>query len=173
MAQNILIRCGSQGAAAFAARLAEASGDDLGLVNTRISPSELKPSGGRIEEERDYGGVEFSTFDEPLAVGSAVAQLAGHADAVVVDRLDDWAVRLVGHHGDDTRAITAEVTSIVSVMKAGLLDTVLLWDADGAAGTPGAELAARIIAEVEPLCDVIVDARGEGEPRVEKGALPV
>jgi len=171
MVQNILIYCGPDGAAEFAGKLSRSSGDDLGLVNTCLDPSEVKTSGCRIEDERTYGGVEMSAFDEPIAVGSAVAQLAGHADAVVIERLDDWVDRLAGHHGSDKSSITAEITSMCSVMKAGLLDMLIVTRKQDEGSNPNAALLAEVLAQVEPLCSVVADL-STGEPQVLRGELP-
>ncbi len=171
MAQNILILCGADGAAAYAAELAARSGSDIGLIDTSCDLEQLRRSGGRIEVDRDYGGRVLSAFDEPLGVGSAVAQLAGHADAVVVDRLDVWAARLVSKYAEEPDSIAAELNSLRSVMKAQLLDLLLIAVAPDDAPGPAAELARRILADLGPLCQVVVDMAG-GAPRVMRGELP-
>jgi len=171
MARNVLILCGPDGAARHAADWAALSGSDLGLVHTCRDPAELRSSGGRIEQDRDYGGRVLSAFDEPLAVGSAVAQLAGHAEAVVVDRLDDWAARLSAHYADDSESIDAELTALRSVMNAQLLDLYLISRAAGTGDEAAAALHRRMLAELQPLCEVVVDA-STGTPRAVRGALP-
>ena len=69
-------------------------GDDVGVVNTAIEPG-VVVMGSRIEDDRDYGGCSVLVFDELFEVGLVVVQLVGSCDAVVVDRLDDWAQCLV------------------------------------------------------------------------------
>lgn len=159
MTRNVLILCGPDGAAEVAARLAAEAGDDLGLVNTRIDPSQVKASGCRIEAERDYGGLRLATFDEPLDVGAAIAQLVGHADAVVIDRLDDWAGRLLDQFDDDRPAVESALTSVSSVMKAQLGDLILLVQPPEAGGSPKLRLTQEIIERFRPLCELVVDAR--------------
>src|SRR5262245_21145956 len=93
MASNILLHAPA-GAVPYAAALARSAGSDLGLVLTAIEFAHEKVSGGRVEEDRAYAGTTFQSFDEPIFIGSAIAQLAGHADAVVVDSIEDWSARL-------------------------------------------------------------------------------
>ena len=160
MTRNVLILCGPQGAADLAARLAAEAGDDLGLVNTRIDPKQVKSSGCRIEAEREYGGLTLATFDEPLDVGAAIAQLVGHADAVVIDRLDDWAGRLLGHFEKDVQAaVESALTSVASVMKAQLGDLILLVHPPAAAADAQGRLTQEMIERFRPLCELVVDAR--------------
>jgi adenosyl cobinamide kinase/adenosyl cobinamide phosphate guanylyltransferase len=171
MVRNIMILCGPEGAAEFAARIAAEAGDDLGLINTRLDPKSVKASGCRIEEEREYGGHTMAAFDEPLEVGAAIAQLLGHADAVVVDRLDDWAGRLLARH-DEEAAIESELTSVDSVLKAQLADIVLLVSPPDGRDDEVARLARRMVERFSALSDVVVDARG-GSPRVQRGELAI
>ncbi len=171
MVQTVLIVCGPEGAAGYAAALAARSGSDIGLVATGRDPAQLKASGRRIEEDRDYGGRVLSAFDEPLAVGSAVAQLAGHADAVVVDRLDTWAARLASHFAGDAESIDAEITALRSVMSARLLDLFLVTGAAGDGQGSAAALLRRILKELEPLCHAVVEMT-DGAPRTIRGELP-
>jgi adenosyl cobinamide kinase/adenosyl cobinamide phosphate guanylyltransferase len=170
MVRNILILCGPDGAADFAAPLAAESGDDVGLVNTAIAPADQKASGGRIEAERAYGGLTVSVFDEPLAPGSAIAQLAGHADVVILDRLDDWATRM-SEHDDDEASIASEITSVESVVAGQLADIVLVsrpaGTLDGAAGA----WHQRMLDAFMPLCDTVIDLTA-GAPQALKGSLP-
>ena len=157
MAENILILCGPEGVPEKVSAISRKSGSTLGLVNTCLDPAQMQKSGKRIEELRDWGGVTYHAFDEPLAVGSAIAQLAGYADGVVVDRLDDWAARLVRFHKDDGDTITAELTSVTSVLSAQLADVVLV--SRPAAKTPdaAAELHRRMLAEFGPHFTRVVD----------------
>lgn len=170
MVRNTLITCGPEGAADYVGALAVREADDVGLVHTCIDPASVKTSGGRIEEERSFGGQTVSAFDEPLSVGTAVAQLAGFADSVIVDRLDDWAARLAAHYADDEESIEAELTALKSVMDAGLVDLFLLTrplaEGDGAAQ----QLTRRVIELVASLSHAQVDATG-AEPVVVSGAL--
>jgi hypothetical protein len=174
MVRNILILCGPDGAAGpaarLAARLAAEAGDDIGRVHTALAPSAIKASGCRVEEERDFGGVRMGTLDEPLEVGAAIAQLVGHADAVVLDRLDDWAGRLLGHH-DDEADIASELTSVESVMNARLADLVLLVTPPGDEQGGVADLTRSMLGKYEPLCQAVVDATGV-LPVLVRGSLP-
>lgn len=170
MTRNVLILGESDAARRWVGALAARSGSDLGLVHTGIDPAAQKASGGRIEEARQWGGQAVSAFDEPLAVGTAVAQLAGHADAVIVDRLDDWALRLARRHGQDTDSVEAELRALRSVMQAGLVDLLLLAGTPAAAAPAEAALAQRVLEMVRPLCALEVDARA-GVPVVRRGTL--
>lgn len=154
MAQNLLILC-DPGLAERIAALAARSGPTLGLVNTRLDPSELKPSGGRIEERRLWGGAAFHAFDEPLCVGSAIAQLAGYADAVVVDRLDDWALRLCTFWRDSDERIASELTSVASVLSAELADVVLVSTPPLPGDARATVLHRRMLAEFLPYCTTL------------------
>ena len=170
MTRNVLILCGPEGAADLAARYAAQAGDDLGLVNTRIDPSQVKASGCRIETEREYGGLALATFDEPLDVGAAIAQLVGHADAVVIDRLDDWAGRLLGHFEKDVQAsIESALTSVASVMKAQLGDLILLVQPPLSVTDEPSRLTQTMIERFRPLCELVVDAR-QGEAQIDRGS---
>ena len=157
MARNILILCDPERAAGKISALTRSSGSTLGLVNTRVDPSELRTSGARIEEERDYGGASFHAFDEPLSVGTAIAQLAGYADAVVVDRLDDWAARLCRFHKDDGERITAELTAVSSVMSAHLADVLLVSALPSQGKDEVAELHRRMLDEFRLRCTQVID----------------
>jgi len=169
MTRNVLILCGPEGAAELAARLAAEAGDDLGLVSTRIDPGQVKTSGCRIETEREYGGLRLAGFDEPLDVGAAIAQLVGHADAVVVDRLDDWAGRLLGHFEKDVQAsIESALTSVASVMKAQLGDLILLVHPPASAADARGRLTQAMIERFRPLCELVLDAR-QGQAQGRRG----
>jgi adenosyl cobinamide kinase/adenosyl cobinamide phosphate guanylyltransferase len=171
MVRNILILCGDDGAAEYAAKLAAEAGDDRGLVNTAVDPGAMQ-SGSRVEDDRSYGGVTVSAFDEPLEVGSAVAQLAGTCDVVVIDRLDDWAQRLVQHLGGDEARVASEVTSVESVMAGQLADmTILLSRPKGAAAGAAAAVHESMLSTFEPCCDTIIDLT-TGQPQAVKGDLP-
>lgn len=157
MARNILILCDPERAAQKISAMAQSSGSTLGFVNTRVDPAELRTSGCRIEEERDYGGASFHAFDEPLSVATAIAQLAGYADAVVVDRLDDWATRLCRFHKDDAERITAELTSVTSVMSAHLADVLLVSALPSQGKDDAAGLHRRMLDEFRPQCTQVID----------------
>lgn len=169
MAANIILHAGP-GPARHAVELARAAGSDLGLVLTAIEFHQEKVSGGRVEEDRDYAGTSFQTFDEPIFIGSAIAQLAGHADAVVLDGLEDWAGRLLRRFRDDPIALDAEVASLVSVMKAAMSRLILVVRDDSTEGEVE-RLLRKILSAIEPQAQTIVDARG-GAPRVVRGAAP-
>jgi adenosyl cobinamide kinase/adenosyl cobinamide phosphate guanylyltransferase len=171
MASNILIRAPS-GPVPYAARCATASGDDLGLVLTAIEFEREKISGGRVEEHRDYAGTSFQTFDEPIFIGSAIAQLAGHADAVVIDGLEDWAARLLRRFPGDPIALDAEIASLVSVMKARMSELILVLREDGVTDGAARKLIEKILAAIEPHTQSEVDVRG-GAPKATRGRLPV
>jgi len=149
MAQNLLVQVASDGSPQRVSALARESGSTLGFVNTCIDLTAMATPGKRIEEEREFGGATYHAFDEPLSVGSAIAQLAGYADAVVVWRLDDWAGRLVRHFTgpDGHEYITAELTAIVSVMNAHMADVLLVSVPVLAGDDPIATLHRRMLAE--------------------------
>jgi len=169
MSRNFIVHTAGSGPVAYAARIAAASGEDRGLVLTAIDFHREKVSGGRIEEERDYAGVSFNTFDEPVFIGSAIAQLAGHAEAVVVDGLEDWAVRLQLRFPDDPIELDAEISSLLSVMQARMTDLILIARTNGAS-----ELTSRILDRVEALADAVVEVPADAAaPRARKGTLPV
>jgi hypothetical protein len=151
MADNILVLAHDVDVGArTASSLALEYGDVLGLVDTRTPPEAVRKVGSRIEEERTWGGTKVSAFDEPLTVGSALAQLAGFADAMLVDRLDDWAVKLTTKYGDDEDdRITAEILGLTTMMTADLAHIVLLSRPAGGAGRV-ASVHARILAAIAP-----------------------
>lgn len=155
MARNILILCDPARSAAKVSAIAQDSGSTLGYVNTCVEPSGT--SGTRIEKEREYGGASFHAFDEPVSVATAIAQLAGYADAVVVDRLDDWAVRLCRILKDDSERITAELTSVSSVLSAHLADVLLVSALPSQKKDEAAELHRRMLAEFRPVCTEVLD----------------
>lgn len=159
MAQNLLVQCGPDHALERVGTLARESGSTLGYVNTCLDPSAMATPGKRIEEERTLGGVTYHAFDEPLSVGSAIAQLAGYADAVVVYRLDDWAGRLVRHFvaADGPEYIAAELTAVVSVMNAHMADVFLVSRPALSGDDPAAVLHRRMLAEFRPHCTKVVD----------------
>jgi adenosyl cobinamide kinase/adenosyl cobinamide phosphate guanylyltransferase len=170
MASNIVLHAPA-GAVPYAVELARSAGDDLGLVLTAIEFAHEKVSGGRVEEDRDYAGATFNTFDEPIFIGSAIAQLAGHADAVVVDALEDWCARLLRRFPDDPVELDAEVSSLTSVMKAAMSRLILVVREDVAApGAPQA-LVKRVLGMLDPFTQCVVDVRG-GKPNVVRGTLP-
>ena len=171
MARIVLVHAADPGPVGYAAQVAAASGPDRGLVLTAIEFHREKVSGGRIEEERDYAGTTFSAFDEPIYIGSAIAQLAGHAESVLMDGLEDWAGRLLRRFPDDPIALDAEISSLTSVMQARMSDLVLVARPDSPREPEVAELLRRVLAAVEPRCDAVVDLRG-GPPRATKGSLP-
>ncbi|MBL8841864.1 MAG: hypothetical protein JNL90_10095 [Planctomycetes bacterium] len=126
MARNVLILAPSRGPVAHAAELAARSGEEVGLVLTSIDLGREKVSGGRIEEERDYAGITASALDEPVFIGSAIAQLAGHCETVIVDGLERWIERVVERFPDDPIERDAEVLSLLSVMQARMADLLLI-----------------------------------------------
>jgi len=171
MASNIILRAPA-GPVPYAVRCATATGDDLGLVLTAIEFEREKISGGRVEEHRDYAGTSFQTFDEPIFIGSAIAQLAGHADAVVIDGLEDWAARLLRRFPDDPIALDAEIASLVSVMKARMSELIMVLRDDAVTDGAARRLIEKILAAIEPHTQSVVDVRG-GAPKATRGKLPV
>jgi len=173
MGENIIILCGDGSIQDYVSELATRSGEDLGLVLTAIAFEDEKVSGGRIEEDRRYGKETFQTFDEPIFIGSAIAQLAGHADAVVVDSLDDWAQRLLMRFPDDPVELDAEISSLTSVMKAGMSDLLLLIKKPEfvTGSAEHREMAARILTSARELAGTVIDATIE-PPSVLQGELP-
>jgi adenosyl cobinamide kinase/adenosyl cobinamide phosphate guanylyltransferase len=170
MARNVLVYAADPGPVAYAAKRAAAKGDDLGLVLTAIDFHREKVSGGRIEESREYGGASFNTFDEPVFIGSAIAQLAGHAEAVVVDAIEDWAGRLLLRFPNDPVELDAEVSSLHSVMQARMSELILVARPDRATGAAVRTLLARMLPTLEAKADAVIDLRG-GAPRAIKGSL--
>jgi len=140
MARNVLLAHPVPDPARVIARICGSPGE-VGLVLTGIALRQEKVSGGRIEEERTYGGRPVSALDEPVFIGSAIAQLAGHCDAVVVDRLATWVERLLERFPDDPIERDAEIASLVSVLQARMADLVLV------AGAPPESAAARALFE--------------------------
>lgn len=169
MASNYLVNAGP-GPSTFAVARSKACGDDLGLVLTAIEFEKEKVSGGRVEEDRDYGGSTFQTFDEPIFIGSAIAQLAGHADAVILDSVDDWAMRLLRRFPDDPIALDAEVASVVSVMKARMSDLYLIVRPDVAREPALKQLLQKIVATLDSHAQAVIETRG-GPPKALRGSL--
>ena len=170
MSQNILLLCDASGEKEFAARWATRTGSDLGLVLTAIDLHREKLSGGRIEDEREYGGVTFNAFDEPVFIGSAIAQLAGHAEAVVVDSLDDWAARLRVKFGDNDIEIDSEISSLTSVMRAAMCGLLLL-SRRADLPPPAAEVHRRILQQIDPCLKVIAELHGGSPVGLLRGSL--
>jgi len=156
MAENILILCKPGSADATISDTVKRSGSTLGLVNTCLDPSEQKHSGGRIEELRAFAGATYHAFDEPLSVGSAIAQLAGYADAVLVMRLEDWARRLCSHFKDEDRIIS-EVTSVTSVLAAQLADVVLVSSPAAPGDDQATALHRQMLDEFRPQLTQVID----------------
>lgn len=150
MAENILVvGPDSADTAQVAGDAAARFGDDIGYVNPRLAPEDVRKVGSRIEEDRDFGGHTVSAFDESLTVGSAVAQLAGFADAVIVDRLECWAVHLDAKWDasfDDR--IVEEIAAVTTVMTADLTELVFVTSAEAPTGRAG-EIHARILAAMD------------------------
>lgn len=159
MAENILILCAPGVAAEKISTVVQRSGTTLGLVNTCLDPSKQKTSGGRIEELRIFGGTTYHAFDEPFSVGSAIAQLAGYADAVLVVRLEDWARRLCGFFTDQDRIIS-EVTSVTSVLSAQLADVVLVSSPSANGADPAIALHRTMLDEFRPHFTQVIDLTG-------------
>jgi adenosyl cobinamide kinase/adenosyl cobinamide phosphate guanylyltransferase len=168
MSRNVLVHAAGSGACACAANLAAGAGDDLGLVLTTIELHHEKVSGGRIEESREYAGIRFNAFDEPVFIGSAIAQLAGHAEAVIVDGIEEWAERLLQRFPDDPIELDAEISSLRSVLHARMADVILVCRADRSRSPAGRTLLERIVPTLESDADLVIDARGS-EPRALKG----
>jgi len=147
MAENILvIGPDTADTARVAAEAAARFGDDIGYVDPRLSPEAIRKVGSRIEEEREFGGHTVSAFDEALTVGSAVAQLAGFADAVIVDRLECWAQHLDAKwDASFDERIVEEIAAVTTVMTADLAELVFVSAAEPPTGRAG-EIHARILA---------------------------
>ena len=160
MAENILVLCADpERAAAEAAQRATAFGDTIGHVNTCMAPEEVRKVGSRISEDRTFGGTPVNSFDEPITVGAAVAQLAGFADAVIVDRLDDWAERLLDYYSGKEATedrIVEEIAGVTTVMNADLAELVFVSRPAGGEG-PAAELHARILEAMKPHVTAVVE----------------
>jgi adenosyl cobinamide kinase/adenosyl cobinamide phosphate guanylyltransferase len=173
MGENYIILCADGSVADYTASLATRSGDDLGLVLTAIEFEQEKVSGGRVEEDRSYGGTTFQTFDEPIFIGSAIAQLAGHADAVVLESIEDWSDRLLRRFPDDPVELDAEISSLISVMRSQMCDLFLLCRKPELVDKSDAvrELTARILGQIKQYAAGIVDVSGES-PAVLEGSLP-
>ena len=171
MPQNIVVKTAESGPVAWAAALAAKAGDDLGLVLTAIDFAKEKVSGGRIEEERDYAGIRFNTFDEPIFIGSAIAQLAGHAEAVVVDGIEDWAARLLKRFPDLPIERDAEIASLTSVMHARMADLILIVRPAVPADAATREVLRIALVAIEAEADAIVELRGVTATAL-KGTLP-
>jgi len=170
MTDNILILCSDQPYQAVAADVAKRFGEDLGLVQTFIEMKDEKVSGGRVEEQRDLGGTIFETFDEPIFVGAAVAQLAGHCDVVVLDHLMSWARRLLERFPDNEVELDAEISSVRSVLAAHMTGLVLVAGAHEGTQAEKA-LHQRLIDEFSNTCDSVIDASG-GCTELVRGEMP-
>ena len=172
MARNFLLLATARGPLPWAARVASRGGGEIGLVLTAIELRREKLSGGRIEEERDYAGATASTLDEPVFIGSAIAQLAGHCDVVIVDGLEQWVERVVERFPDDPIERDAEILSLVSVLQARMADLVLVARKEALAAGPARELLDRALDSLGKHADSIVEL-GHDSPRALKGPLPV
>lgn len=160
MARNVLLLTIGSTESTRAAALAAAAGGEVGLVSTAIALRQEKVSGGRIEDERCYAGSDVSALDEPIFIGSAIAQLAGHCDAVIVDRLDSWSERLLQRFPTDPVERDAEIASLVSVMQARMADLIVIAAADRPRAEGARELFERALAAVRRNADEVVAAEG-------------
>ena len=127
-------------------------------------------SGGRVEEDRDYAGTVFQTFDEPIFIGARTPELRRkgiYGAAIVVDSIEDWSVRLQRRFPDDPVELEAEVSSLTSVMKAGMSRLILVVRDSG----PAPALTKKVLATLDPFTQCVVDVRG-GAPKVVRGDLP-
>lgn len=160
MAVNVLVLRGADDAKSWIAERAARSGDDLGLVQTQIALDAERKVGARIEREVEYGGHSFNSFDEPIFIGSAIAQLSGHAEAVVVDDLDSWVARLCQRFlPAEPDELEAEISSLFSVMKARMTDLYLVGHREARAGSPAdhAEVHRKLIERLGTLCTEVLE----------------
>ncbi|MSR47082.1 MAG: hypothetical protein EXS13_08455 [Planctomycetes bacterium] len=160
MARNVLVLARTLGPLASVAQVAKACGGEIGLVATDIELRREKISGGRIEADRDYAGAATSALDEPVFIGSAIAQLAGHCECVIVDGLEIWAARVVQRFPDDPIERAAEILSLVSVLQARMADLILVARRERAAPGAAAELLESAIAAVSRHSDSILESDG-------------
>ncbi len=171
MARNVVILAAASGPVAYVAKLAGANGEEVGAVLTSIDLRREKVSGGRIEEERAYAGQLASTLDEPVFIGSAIAQLAGHCETVIVDSLERWIERVVQRFPDDPIERDAEVLSLLSVMQARMADLLLVARPASPLEPIARDLLTKALAGCAKHADSVVDLSGPA-PRAVQGPLP-
>ena len=96
----------------------------------------------RIERHRADRPAGFVTIEEPVALGTAIAALAGRADVIVLDCLTLWVANLMGRDRNDA-AILAEAERLVAALTRVSFGAVVVTGEVGAGIVPANPAARR------------------------------
>ncbi len=96
----------------------------------------------RIAHHRAQRPSEFTTVEEPLALGVALAALAGRADVAVVDCLTLWVSNLISAAQSDD-AICAQARALALTIGGAPFDTVVVTSEVGSGIVPDNAVARR------------------------------
>jgi adenosylcobinamide kinase / adenosylcobinamide-phosphate guanylyltransferase len=126
-AQSLALASKTAGARRFFVATAEALDNEM---RERIAHHRAQRPGG------------FTTVEEPLALGAALADLAGRADAAVVDCLTLWVSNLISAAQSDD-AIIAQARALARTMAEAPFDTVVVTSEVGSGIVPDNPVARR------------------------------
>ena len=96
----------------------------------------------RIAHHRANRSTDFTTIEEPIAVGAALSKLTRHADIVVVDCLTLWISNLLmTNRGDEE--IMDEARGLAATMAGAPFASIVVTDEVGAGIVPENAMARR------------------------------
>jgi adenosylcobinamide kinase/adenosylcobinamide-phosphate guanylyltransferase len=96
----------------------------------------------RIAHHRASRSADFVTIEEPTAIGTALLELAGRADVVVVDCLTLWISNLLMARRSDEK-ILAEARGLAGTMAGAPFASIVVTDEVGAGIVPENAMARR------------------------------
>jgi adenosylcobinamide kinase/adenosylcobinamide-phosphate guanylyltransferase len=96
----------------------------------------------RIAHHRASRSTDFTTIEEPIAIGATLLELASRADIVVVDCLTLWISNLLMARRSDEE-ILAEARGLAGAMAEAPFASIVVTDEVGAGIVPDNALARR------------------------------
>lgn len=96
----------------------------------------------RIDHHRRERPIHFDTVEEPLAVGTAIRNLEGRADVVVVDCLTLWVSNMIGA-GFDDGSVLAAVDDLAASIHSVSFETITVTSEVGGGIVPEHPIARR------------------------------
>jgi adenosylcobinamide kinase / adenosylcobinamide-phosphate guanylyltransferase len=96
----------------------------------------------RIAHHRASRSADFTTIEEPIAIGAALLELGSRADIVVVDCLTLWISNLLMTRRADEE-ILAEARGLAGTMASAPFATIVVTDEVGAGIVPENAMARR------------------------------
>lgn len=119
MAEIIFITGGARsGKSAFAEKRAREFGTPLGyLATAQMLDSEMDE---RVRRHRQRRGSEWSTIEEPIQLGQALARCDGQYQAVLVDCLTLWLSNLLFKYGESGEQVEERIEEDLQRLKGTL-----------------------------------------------------